>query len=107
MSTIRGATAHHCRCAVIFNVPGFLADLFLGAPVRENSGVKWTKSKYHFAVCNIIKAETPEMTSIAFKFSIHIIIWVSIFERDSIKKKYEIYMLFIEFQAQHFQMIQF
>ena len=46
------------------------------------------------------------MTSITFKFSIHIIIWVSIFERDSIKKRYEIYMLFIEFQAQHFQMIQ-
>lgn len=85
---------------------GFLADLFLGAPARENSGVKWTKSKYHFTVRNIIKAEIPEMTSIAFKFSIHIIIWVSTFERDSIKKRYEIYMLFIEFQAQHFQMIQ-
>jgi hypothetical protein len=37
------------------------------------------------------------MTSIAFKFLIHITIWVSIFERDSIKKRYEIYMLFIEF----------
>jgi hypothetical protein len=97
VSTIRGATAHHCQCAVIFNMLGFLADLFLGAPARENSGVKWTESKYHFAVRNIIKAETPEMTSIAFKFSIHIIIWVSTFERDSIKKRYEIYMLFIEF----------
>jgi hypothetical protein len=105
VSTIRDATAHHRQRAVIFNIPGFLADLFLGAPVRENSGVKWTESKYHFAVCNIIKAETSEMTSIAFKFSIHIIIWVSTFERDSIKKRYEIYMPFIEFQAQHFQMI--
>ena len=85
---------------------GFLADLFLGALARENSGVKWTELKYHFAVCNIIKAETSEMTSIAFKFSIHIIIWVGTFERDSIKKRYEIYMPFIEFQAQHFQMIQ-
>ena len=55
-----------------------------------------------FAVRDIIKAETPEMTSIAFKFSIHIIIWVGTFERDSIKKRYEIYMLFIEFQVQHF-----
>jgi hypothetical protein len=42
------------------------------------------------------------MTSITFKFSIHIIIWVDTFERNSIKKRYEIYMLFKEFQAQHF-----